>query len=501
MSNSTSIFPSLETFKNLSAQGNIIPICLDLTADTETPVSIYTKLKAQKPSFLFESITGGEQISRYSFIGVNPQKTFSIGWEKTTINTPNGAEEIPTPEDPLRVVEEAMASYKSVALHSMPKFTGGVVGFLSYEYIHAVENTVPLSQKDILRTPLLYFILIDTLVIFDHAKQVLKLCVNAFVKEDPEIAYQEAVDKLLDLHKALIKPTSLNIPTAIHSENTPLDPISNFTQAAFEQSVKKAKEYIYAGDITQVVISQRFEHKNTLPPLDLYRTLRRINPSPYQFIFETDDFSLVGASPEVHVSLSNKKVLCRPIAGTRPRGETLEEDHAHEASLLADKKELAEHLMLVDLARNDIGKISTPGSVSVPEYATIERYSHVMHIVSQVEGELKPELNAFDVLRATFPAGTVSGSPKVRAMQIIAELEGTARGPYAGAMGHIGYNGDLDCCIIIRTALLQEGKTIIQSGAGVVADSIPKNEYMETVNKAKGMLKALAISLETETAT
>jgi anthranilate synthase component 1 len=344
-----------------------------------------------------------------------------------------------------------------------------------------------------LGTPLLYFMLSDSLLIFDRAKQTLRLCVNAHVSGDAGAAYDSAVGELRELYALLRHPREL-APAPLVDTPKPSVPPGNFTQARFEKVVEDGKEFIRAGDIIQFVPSQRFSRAFSKSPLDLYRALRTVNPSPYMFILEAGDFSIVGASPEVHVRLTDGLVEIRPIAGTRRRGSTVAEDVALEKELLADEKERAEHLMLVDLARNDIGRVCRFGSVKVPEMMVVERYSHVMHIVSQVEGQIAPDKTAYDLMRATFPAGTVSGAPKIRAMQIIAQYEPSQRGFYAGALGYVGYDGNMDTCIMLRTALLKNGQIHIQAGAGVVADSVPTSEYQETLSKASALLKAVAMA-------
>lgn len=480
----------------LASQGNLVPVCADLMADFETPVSVYSKLNRNGPAYLLESIEGGANLYRYSFIGCQPRKTFSVFWDKTIVTERNGETQVvPTPADPLDIIEEEMSRYHPVRLPGMPRFIGGAVGFLSYEYIHAVEPSVPLAQKDPIQVPVMHFIITDTIVIFDRARQTLRLLRNAHIEEDRDAthAYDEAVNDIEALYNCLQEERSLT-PIPLQSSGELTLPPGNMSKDHFEKMVARTKEYIRAGDAFQVVGSQRFEQEFKQPPLDLYRALRTVNPSPYMFLYETADFSLVGASPEVHVRLTDGLAETRPIAGTRPRGNTVEEDIAHERDLLADKKECAEHLMLVDLSRNDLGRVCEYGSVTVPEFMVIERYSHVMHIVSQVEGKLQEDKNAYDLMRATFPAGTVSGAPKIRAMQIIEELEGEQRGPYAGAMVYFSYDGNLDSCIAIRTALIKNERLFIQSGGGWVADSQPETEYQETINKAKGMLKAVALA-------
>jgi anthranilate synthase component 1 len=497
------IHPTREVFASLAAQGNVIPVYADLMADFETPVSAYAKLKDAGPSYLLESVEGGENLSRYSFIGCRPRKTFVCGPTTTEIRVPGRpTETIPTPADPLRLIEEEMRGFKSVPLPGLPRFTGGAVGFIAYEYVSRVESTVPVVPRDELGVPLLYFMMSDSLLIFDRAKQTLRLCVNAHVH--PEVknsasadavgsAYDAAVTELRELYALLRHPREL-APAPLVDPQKIVVPPGNFTQPQFEQVVNDGKEFIRSGDIIQFVPSQRFSRPFTKTPLDLYRALRTVNPSPYMFILETGDFSIVGASPEVHVRLTDGLVEIRPIAGTRKRGATHAEDLALEKELLADEKERAEHLMLVDLARNDIGRVCRFGTVKVPEMMVVERYSHVMHIVSQVEGTIAPDKTAYDLMRATFPAGTVSGAPKIRAMQIIAQYEPSQRGFYAGALGYVGYDGNMDTCIMLRTALIKDGQIHIQAGAGVVADSVPASEYQETVSKASALFKAVAMA-------
>jgi anthranilate synthase component 1 len=490
------IHPTREAFARLARQGNVIPVTTDLMADFETPVSAYAKLRAAGPSFLLESVEGGEHLSRYSFIGCRPRRILACGPVTTEIREPGRPTvTVPTPADPLTLLEEELRGYRPVSLPGLPRFTGGAVGFLAYEYVTRLEPSVPAAPGPGLGTPLLYFLLVDSLLIFDRARQTLRLCVNAHVADPAaaDAAYDAAVRELRELHELLRHPRAL-APAPVVDPGPVNIPPGNFTPAAFEAAVTAGQEYIRAGDIIQFVPSQRFSRPFTRPALDLYRALRTVNPSPYLFILEAEDFALVGASPEVHVRLTDGRVEIRPIAGTRRRGATPAEDAALEQELLADEKERAEHLMLVDLARNDIGRVCAYGSVQVPEMMVIERYSHVMHIVSQVEGRIAPGRTGYDLLRATFPAGTVSGAPKIRAMQIIAASEPSPRGCYAGALGYVGYDGNLDTCIMLRTALLKDGQVHIQAGAGVVADSVPASEYQETVNKAAALFKAVAMA-------
>jgi anthranilate synthase component 1 len=472
------VVPTREEFLRLSRQGNVVPVRADLLADLETPVSAYAKLRGTGPAFLLESVEGGENVSRYSFIGCNPRRIFQAA---------------PGEPDPLAALERELSTYRPVPVPGLPPFTGGAVGYLGYEFIHSVEKTVPLAARDELGVPMMWFMLCDSVLAFDRAHQTMRLIVNAHIGDDAGRAYDAACAELQRMQAALARPTPLASSTLGDSGPVQVPP-GNFTKAAFEKMVDDSKEFIRAGDIFQIVLSQRFSREFKRTPLDLYRALRTVNPSPYMFLLETPDFALVGASPEVHVRLTGRKVEIRPIAGTRPRGKTIVEDVAFEKDLLADEKERAEHLMLVDLARNDIGRVCSYGTIKVPEFMTIERYSHVMHIVSQVEGQLAPERSAFDLMRATFPAGTVSGAPKVRAMQLISKMEGTQRGSYAGALGYFSYDGNLDSCITLRTALVKDGKVHIQAGAGVVADSVPAAEYQETINKASALFKAIILA-------
>lgn len=492
------ISPSASAFRKLSREGNLIPVYCDLMADFETPVSVYSKLRESGgAAYLLESIEGGSTLNRYSFIGFQPRKTFEMnpGGEVRVTHRDGRLETFPCPEDPLTVLEEEMSRYRPVRIPGMPRFIGGAVGYLSYEYIHCVEPTVPTARNDILGMPVAHFLITDTLVIFDRARQTIRLIVNAHVNGEETAAesYEAAVEAIRDLAGRLRRGRA--IPTLpVPAAPEPAIPRGNFDKPGFEAMVEACKEYVRSGDVIQVVGSQRFEKPFSGSPLDLYRVLRIVNPSPYMVLFDAGPYALVGASPEVHVRLTDGLAEVRPIAGTRPRGKTTEEDLAYEKELLADEKERAEHLMLVDLARNDLGRVCEFGSVKVPEYMVVERYSHVMHIVSQVEGRIRGESNAYDLMRATFPAGTVSGAPKVRAMQIIAEQEADQRGPYAGAVCYFSYDGNLDSCIAIRTATIKDGTIHVQSGAGLVADSRPEAEYQETVNKAAGMLKAIQMA-------
>jgi anthranilate synthase component 1 len=475
-----SIFtPSKTEFLEYAKHGNLIPVYREIIADAETPVSAYQKLLKTGPSFLLESVEGGERIGRYSFIGTNPSTVIRVAQRSG--------------DDALRAVELEMSKYKPVTIPGLPRFTGGAVGFIGYEYIHQIEPSVPRPQRDVLGTPTLCFMITDTILIFDRVSQTIKIVANAHVDGDVAHAYTRACSQIDRLLAQLAQP--LASPPLEFQKDAPDVPVeSNMTTERYAGMVAQAQEYIKAGDIIQVVLAQRFQTPVKSTALDVYRALRSINPSPYMFLLDFGDFQLVGASPEVHVRCEDGNVEIRPIAGTRWRGKTPEEDERLSKDLLADEKERAEHLMLVDLARNDIGRVCDFGSVRVPEFMVIEKYSHVMHIVSGVEGKLQKGRTSYDLMRATFPAGTVSGAPKIRAMQVVSEQEQTQRGPYAGAVGYFSFNGNVDSCITLRTALLKDGIAYVQAGGGIVADSDPKYEFQETVNKSKAMLKAIALA-------
>jgi len=503
--------PKLDEFLKLAAQGNLVPVTRQLLADIETPLSAYRKIRGPGESFLFESVEGGEHLGRYSFVGCNPRAVIRQTGpevqvmengrvvERFTVVPPAKAGTEPAGtsgvRDGLEVIERVMKKFRPVSVPGLPRFTGGAVGFIGYEFIHDIEPVVPRPPRDDLGTPVLYFLIADELLIFDRVAQTLTVLVNAVLDDaaSPEEAYENAVGEIERLVSLLEQPME-HRPATLPAEPPPAPFESNVAPEKFMANVLKAKEYITAGDIIQVVGSQRFSTPVKASSLDVYRAARSTNPSPYMFLLELAGFSLVGASPEIHVRCEDRRVEIRPIAGTRRRGAGPEEDRALEAELLADPKERAEHVMLVDLARNDLGRVCDYGSVRVKDLMIIERYSHVMHIVSQVEGTLAAAKSPYDLMRATFPAGTLSGAPKIRAMQIIAELEQTARGPYGGCVGYFSFNGNLDCCITIRTALLKDGRAYVQAGGGWVNDSTPEAEFQETLNKAKAMLKAVALA-------
>jgi anthranilate synthase component 1 len=505
------IEPGKEEFLKLAGLGNLIPVTRRILADFETPLSAYRKIRGRGESFLFESVEGGEHIGRYSFVGCNPRAVirqtgrvvecvengkvtgrFDVQGGAAADGAATGAQPV---QDGLAVVEQVMRRYKAVSRAGLPRFTGGAVGFIGYEFIHDIEPVIPRPPRDELGTPVMYFLIADELLIFDRVAQTITILVNAVLDGSggAEEAYEEAEEEIERLVSLLAQPLD-HVPVDVPREVPQMDVQSNMPKEQFLQNVLRAKKYITAGDIIQVVGSQRFSTPVSAAPLDIYRAARSINPSPYMFLLELEGFSLVGASPETHVRCEDGLVEIRPIAGTRPRGKTEAEDVALGAELLADPKERAEHVMLVDLARNDLGRVCQFGSVAVKDLMILERYSHVMHIVSQVEGKLSGGRTPYDLMRATFPAGTLSGAPKIRAMQIIAELEQTARGPYGGCVGYFDFGGNLDCCITIRTALLKGGRAYVQAGGGWVADSTPEGEFQETVNKAKAMLKAVAMA-------
>ncbi len=485
--------PDRETFRQLATQGNLIPVSTILVADVETPVSAFRKLDDGGTSFLLESAENNGEGGRYSFVGTAPRLLFEASGTTVRVTTAGEEREYEAASgDPLAELQSIMAAYRPVARQEgLPPFLGGAVGYMSYDTVRFFEPSIGELPPDTTGVPDMIFMVTDTLLIFDHRLRQLRLLANALVEGDVDTAYDIACEKIEAILERLARPVVLpSLNTYRDHDTTP--PQSNITREAFHAMVTKAQEYIKGGDIFQVVLSQRFAADYEGDPLLLYRALRFINPSPYLFCLKFGDrFSLVGSSPEVHVRAIDRQITIRPIAGTRRRGATPEEDDANAADLLADPKERAEHLMLVDLARNDVGRVSEFGSVRVTDFMTIERYSHVMHIVSNVVGHLRDGANAYDVLRATFPAGTVSGSPKVRAMQIINESEPNNRGTYAGAVGYFGFDGNHDSCITLRSILLKEGKAYVQAGAGIVADSTPEGEYQECHNKAMGMMRAI----------
>ncbi len=485
------IVPSLDEFRKLAHDNALVPVYKEILADLETPVTAYLKVARNASyAFLLESVEKADTIGQYSFIGANPSIVFRAkGTEGVILR--NGAEDPFTAENTLNELRKHMAQYQPAPVPGLPAFHGGAVGYISYDQVRQFE-TLPDDNPDTLDLPDLYFMITDTLLVFDHVNNKIKIVSNAHVTDHPDAVYNEALRKISEIEQRLRGP--LVVATErLHSAPEEPKIESNFTREAFCDAVRKAREYICAGDIFQVVLSQRFKRQVGLGPVTLYRALRCINPSPYMLLLQFPEFALVGSSPEVMTQVKGDRAMVRPIAGTRKRGATPEEDLALEAELMADEKELAEHIMLVDLGRNDIGRISEAGTVApVPnKLMVVERYSHVMHIVSEVAGKLRPDCGAYEAIAATFPMGTVSGAPKIRAMEIIDELEPERRGPYAGGCGYISYSGDMDTCILIRTMMLKDGCAYVQAGAGIVYDSDPEREYEETVNKAKALMKAV----------
>jgi len=498
---------SREQFHAMAARGALVPVYRELSVDFDTPVSVYLKLcgqglARQRPNFLLESVEKAEQVGRYSFLGFNPRRQIVVHGHDVAV-LDNGRPEpsrLAPGEDPLHVVAAELARYHPVApIHEvapdLPYFFGGAVGYLGYDLVRFFER-LPDTGRDDLGLPDLHLMVTDTLLTFDHVRHRLLVFANAHVPpgSDLDAAYDDAVARLDAVEERVQAP----LPPLPDPPGRPGgELVSNMTRDRYESAVRQAKEYIAAGDIFQVVLSQRLSRRTQADPFTIYRALRRVNPSPYMFFLDlggSPPTYLIGSSPEVLVRLQGRTAEVRPIAGTRPRGKDEEEDRGLEAELLADPKERAEHVMLVDLGRNDLGRVCEFGTVKVPDLFTIERYSHVIHIVSRVTGRLRDGLDACDLLRATFPAGTVSGAPKVRAMEIIEELESVRRGPYAGAVGYFGFNGNMDTCITIRTILLQGDVVYLQAGAGIVADSDPGREWEETGHKARALGVAIGMA-------
>ena len=477
--------PSLEEIKAHAGEGSLIPIYRSINADLETPVSAYLKVAKPPYSFLLESVTGGENIGRYSFIGTEPYRVL-----KTGPGEENGE------VDPLTLVQEEMNRHKLIPVPGLPRFHGGGVGYLAYDTIHYFEPRVPIMPDDPQGLPESVFMFSDTLLIFDHIRHDIKIVSHVRINGDLEAEYNNAVSKIDELaerlSRPLVLPDELIKPPA--QETTSSEVESNFTREKYHEAVEKCIEYIYAGDVIQVVNSQRYSRKTNVHPFQIYRSLRSVNPSPYMYYLNLDNFQIVGAAIETVAQVQDGIVATHPIAGTRPRGQTPEEEVALADELRNSEKQRAEHIMLVDLGRNDIGKVSVPGTVRVTQLMEIERFSHVMHLVSHVEGKLKPDLTVYDALRSCFPAGTVSGAPKIRAMEIIAEVEAEKRGPYGGAVGYFSFSGNMDTALVLRTGIYKDGVMYIQAGGGVVADSIAEDEYMETRHKSGALLRAIDLA-------
>lgn len=485
------ITPSLADFKKLNRKGNLIAISRILPADMETPVSSFLKLAQHEPySFLLESAEQEEKIGRYSIIGLNPEAILSAQRNKIFLTRRGKTNQVVTRETIVGIIEKMMKTYTLANPEALPGFCGGFVGFLSYEQVEHFES-VKLGSKKGVEAPQSVFFLCQEFVVFDHFRKTIALVsiVDAKNKKQAAVNYRSALKRLQTLSSKLNRP--LKISSEKKSRSSVFSIQSNTTPAEFKKKVQRVKEYIRAGDCIQVVLSQRFSLPKLKNDFQIYRALRSINPSPYMFYFRCKDFKLIGSSPELLVRNHGRDAEVRPIAGTRPRGITPPQDLVFEENLKKSVKEMAEHLMLVDLGRNDLGRVCEFNSIQVKNFAHVDRYSHVMHLVSDVVGRLKPNKNCFDLLKATFPAGTVTGAPKVRAMQIIDELESESRGPYAGCLGYFGFNRDMEMCITIRTLVVNSKGIYLQAGAGIVKDSIPEKEYQETINKAKALMKAV----------
>ena len=493
--------PDFDRFRQLASTARLIPICRQFFADTLTPVSAYRKIAHSAESFLFESVVGGEKIGRYSFLGAEPfLKILAYGNE--VVVEEDGEQRRFTCDDPLCELEDLLQRYQAAHLPGLPRFCGGAVGYAGYDIVRYTEH-LPNAPLDDRRLPDMSFALYDSMVVFDQIKKTILVIAHAHTEglEDERALQDEyqrtcrRVDQLCErLQQEGDTLQFAEIGRTSHEPNRPFT--SNFSQADFEAAVEGCKEYIRAGDIFQVVLSQRLELETQATPLDIYRALRVVNPSPFMFLLRSAEVDLVGSSPEIMVRVEDGAVTIRPLAGTRKRGATEEEDRQLAEELLADPKERAEHVMLIDLARNDVGRVAQFGSVELSDVMVVERYSHVMHITSNVRGQLSAGKTALDALRAGLPAGTVSGAPKVRAMEILDEMEPHRRGPYGGAVGYLDFTGNMDTCIALRTMVIQGNHVYVQAGAGLVADSVPATEYQETLNKAKGLLKAIDLAEE-----
>ena len=480
--------PSREQYLKMARKNNLIPVYTELFVDMDTPISIFKKVCREQYTYLLESVEGGENLARYSFIGLEPFVRYQCRNGVGVIEDSRGTREVKG--DPLSTLKGIMDNYHAPKIEGLPRFYGGAVGYFGYDLIRYVED-IPEDTVDDLNLPDCHFILTRLVLIFDHVKHKVKIVVNTEPGSDADKVYEEAIQRINTVKRLINEPQAALNRVNKAVVNTKY--LSNMTKEEYIDKVEKAKEYIKAGDIFQVVLSQRLTMPLHGDPFDIYRNLRTVNPAPYLYYLNFGGTVIIGSSPEMLIRVEDGVVQTCPIAGTRPRGQSKEDDLKLEKELLADEKEKAEHLMLVDLGRNDVGRVCDYGSVNVRDFMQVERYSHVMHIVSNVFGQLKQSYTAYDALKACFPAGTVSGAPKVRAMEIIEELEPTRRGVYAGAIGYFGFTGNMDTCITIRTILVHNGKTYVQAGAGIVADSDPEKEYEETINKAKALLETLML--------
>jgi len=488
-------YPTKKEFIKLAKKGNLIPVYAEILADMETPVSSFSKIEESDYAYLLESVEGGERIGRYSFLGSDPSLVFRSKGRNIEIIEGKKRRKFKTKLTPLAELKKLLSKYKFVSVKGLPRFCGGFVGYMGYDMVRFFEK-IPDKNRDTLNMHDSIFMLTDTILIFDHVDHKIKIVSNAHIKSHPSRSYDEAARKIKRIINKLREEARVSKRIAAFPEKkSALAVNSNFTKNEFEESVRRAKKYIRKGDVIQVVLSQRFEIKlEHASGLNIYRALRSINPSPYMYYIKVKDAKIIGSSPELLVRCEDTHVETRPIAGTRRRGADDAEDKTLAGELLGDPKERAEHIMLVDLGRNDLGRVSKIGSIQIPEFMTIEKYSHVMHIVSSVTGKLDKDKECFDVIKATFPAGTVTGAPKIRAMEIIDELENVRRGIYAGCVGYFSFSGNLDTCITIRTIVMKKNKAYIQAGAGIVADSKPAKEYKETENKARAMIRAIEIA-------
>jgi anthranilate synthase component 1 len=486
-------YPSRKVFKEKIGKGVIVPVYKEVLADLETPVSAYSKIKGNGFSFLFESVTGGEKLGRYSFLGSDPRLIFKATRNTVEIIERDHRRKVVESPCPLDELKKIMDCHRGIPSKGLPRFYGGAVGYISYDFVRSLEE-IPDKNPDDIGLPDFLFGITDTILIFDHIAHTIKIVSNASLdKRSEDEIYDEAVERIEEMVEKLKSPHNLREIEKKRPEFE-LKIESNFKEEEFEKKVLQAKEYIRAGDILQVVLSQRLRVETESPSFLIYRVLRHLNPSPYMYYIEYGEDKIIGSSPEILVRVEDGLGEVRPIAGTRPRGATDAQDNKLSQELLNDPKECAEHIMLVDLGRNDLGRVCEVGSVKIQHLMEIEKYSHVMHVVSSVVGRISPGRDHFDVLKACFPAGTVTGAPKIRAMEIIDELEPTRRGPYAGCVGYFSFSGNLDCCITIRTILVKGKTAYIQVGAGIVADSVPKKEYRETMNKARALLSAIRIA-------
>ncbi len=484
-------YPSIEEVRILAKDYNIIPVSMEVYADMETPISLFKRFEQSKYCFLLESVEGGEKWGRYSIIGKDPFISVKSYTNKTIIEEAGKVSEVEG--NPVEVIRSLMEKYKGASVPRMPRFTGGAVGFFGYDMIRYYEN-LPDTPVDDLKLPESHFLFADEVLVFDHLKQKIHIIVNLHADGNIERGYNSVLDRIKSIYSEILETrwkTTDNIKPDLSAKNFQFKYASNVSREKYCENVIRAKQYIKDGDIFQVVLSQRLCVQTSESPFNVYRALRLINPSPYMYYLKFNEYCIVGSSPEMLARVEEGIVETCPIAGTRKRGKTKEEDIALEKELLADEKELAEHTMLVDLGRNDVGKVSCYGTVKVKDSMHIEKYSHVMHIVTNVQGTLRDDKTAFDAMMSIMPAGTLSGAPKVRAMEIIDELENVKRGPYGGAIGYLSFNGNLDSCITIRTMIFRDNKAYVQSGAGIVADSEPEKEYEECLNKAKALLKAI----------